>query len=359
MDDKTTNDQLLLSFAIPTYNFGKFISETIRSIQNGAQILSRNQFEIVILDGGSIDNTDEVVQSLRKQYGNIRYVKQQKRGGIDHDMNKVASLAKGEYIWLFSADDQLITGWDRFLLPQLETKPDMVLVPAVLCDIKMQPLRKNPIFKERDGAGAVQYCLNEEPQSLTKYLNRIVTLEALFSFMSAIVVKRSSWNELDVREDYYGSCWAHCARLMPLLFRTTTITYLNEYLILKRGGNDSFMENGFVARIGIAIEGWLRIIQEFFDNEEQRKILCDALRRDMPILLFIYAKITAYNKTEIERLKLLALQLYSVPNLPWTIRLLYMVFRIMPASPVLNKIADPLLPTAIKIRHKIKAVLRR
>lgn len=358
MYHKTTSKQLLLSFAIPTYNFGKFISETIRTIQNGVQILSPDQFEIVILDGGSIDNTAEVVQSLSKQYGNIRYVKQQERGGIDYDMNKVASLAEGEYIWLFSADDQLVTGWDRFLLPQLETKPDIILVPAVLCDIKMQPLRKNPIFKEPDGIGAVQYCLDGGSQSLTKYLNRMVTLEALFSFMSAIVVKRSLWNELDVREDYYGSCWAHCARLMPLLFRNTTITYLNKYLILKRGGNDSFMENGFIARIGIAVDGWLRIIQEFFDNEEQRKILSDALRRDMPILLFIYAKITAKNKTDIERLKLLAMQLYSVPNMPWTIRLLYIIFRITPATPVLNRIANPLLPVAIKIRHKIKAALR-
>jgi len=303
MENKTKSQQLLLSFAIPTYNFGKFISETIKSILDGAEILSHDRFEIVVLDGGSTDDTENVVKSIYCRYRNIRYIRQKNRGGIDRDMDKVASLARGQYIWLFSADDHLITGWDRYLLPQLEKNMDLVLVPAVLCDIKMHPLRENPIFKECDGKDAVQFDLNGDIQSLKKYLNRIVTLEALFSFMSAIVIKRSLWNKLEVREDYYGSCWAHCARLIPLLFRSTTITYLNNYLILKRGGNDSFMENGFVARIGIAVEGWSRIIQEFFDNEEQRKILCEALRRDMPILLFIYAKITAKNKTEIKRLK--------------------------------------------------------
>lgn len=359
MDEQQPDESPLLSFAIPTYNFGRFITETVRTIQDGAQLLSSEQFEIVILDGGSKDETDEAVASLMDQYNNIRYVKQEQRGGIDRDMDTVASLAKGAYIWLFSADDLLVPGWDRKLIPQLESTPEVVLVPAVLCDLLMQPLRPNPIFRDCTGTDPIQFHFDETDESRSRYLDRIATLEAVFSFMSAIVINRNVWNGLTSREDYFGSCWAHCARMMPLLFRSCIIIYLNNYLIKKRGGNDSFMENGFVSRIGIAVDGWDRIIQEYFLNPSHQRTLYSALCRDMPVLLFIYAKISSRNSEEIKQLRKLAHLLYSSADLSPLSRVYYFIFRITPASPTLNSIISPALPLLVKLRHKTKSLLPR
>lgn len=359
MNMRQPDESPLLSFAIPTYNFGSFIAETVRAIQDGAKLLSLEQFEIVILDGGSKDETQEVVLSLTEHYNNIRYVRQEQRGGIDRDMDTVASLARGDYIWLFSADDLLVPGWDRKLTQQLKSKPEVVLVPALLCDISMQPLRPNPIFKDCAGNDPIQFQLNETDESRTRYLERANTLEAVFSFMSAIVVNRNVWNGLASREDYFGSCWAHCARMMPLLFRSSTIVYLNNYLINKRGGNDSFMENGFVSRIGIAVDGWDRIIQEFFFNKAHQQFLYGALRRDMPVLLFIYAKISSKNSEEIKQLRKLAHLLYSNADLSTLSRIYYFIFRITPASPALNSLISPVLPLLVRLRHKAKSLFPR
>ena len=52
------NKQPIVSICIPTLNRGDFISETLDSITS--QIT--NDIEIIILDGGSTDNTKEVVQ---------------------------------------------------------------------------------------------------------------------------------------------------------------------------------------------------------------------------------------------------------------------------------------------------------
>ena len=347
--------RLLLSFAIPTYNFGGFISETVQSIIDGAAELGPDDFEIVILDGGSRDDTDKVVAELGTRYRNLHYQKNAARGGIDRDMNEVAGLAAGEYIWLFSADDLLVPGWDKVVAPLLRTGKDLYLVPAELCDFNMGHLRNNPIFKDCEDDLPVEFNFGSIGV-IDAYLKRANTLAALFSFMSAVVVKRSVWHGLKERPDYYGSCWAHCARLIPLLFQNTSIIYANRFLIRKRGGNDTFMENGFVARIGVAVDGWGRIIQEFFSDPAQRFALFQALRKDMPILLFLYAKISARNKSEIKRLDGMARSLYLDWSPPPEAGRQYLLYRLMPASPILSRWLKPFLPILIRIRHKIRAI---
>jgi abequosyltransferase len=348
--------QPLLSFAIPTYNFGKFIAETVRTIEDGAEVLLPSQFEIVILDGGSADNTDDVVRELADQYGNIRYVKQAERGGIDRDMNAVAEMAKGKYIWLFSADDLLERGWDKCIAPLIEKGGDVFLVPATLCDIQMEPLRQNPIFRGCAGQEPIEFHLTPEDDSLSGYLNRAATLEALFSYMSSIIVNANLWHTLPIRDDYFGSCWAHCARLMPVFSSRKKITYLNRFLIKKRGGNDSFMSNGFVARIAIAVDGWDKIISEFFAGNLHREVLYNALRKDMPIMLFIYAKISSQKVSEIERLNRMARLLYVERRSSTKVRISYLVYRMIPSSTVLNLVIRPVLPGLIRIRHKMKSL---
>jgi abequosyltransferase len=345
----------LISFAIPTYNFGAFIGETINTIETHTNTLTEDQFEIVVLDGGSNDQTDEVMEELGSRYRNIRYIKNSGRGGIDKDLNSVAEAAQGEFIWLFSADDLLVPGWDTQLAPLLSGQSDIVLVPAVLCDFQMKPLRPNPIFTLHDDTDPITFDFTSDDSTLDHYLSNIATLEAMFSFMSAIVIKRSLWHSVPVREDYFGTCWAHCARLMPLFHSNLTITYLNRYLINKRGDNDSFMEHGFVNRIGIAVNGWERIINEFFDNSNHRQLLFSALRKDMPLLLFIYAKVTANAKDEVNKLDRMLDTLYKDIQLPFRKRLYFLIYKAMPTSRLLNRFIQPLMPHLKRLRHKLKS----
>ena len=95
-----------LSVCIPTYNFGAFIGETLQSI--AAQL--QDGVEIVVLDGGSTDDTAEVVGAFAQRYPQIRYHRRPERGGIDRDMARTVALARGEYCWLFGADDTMRAG---------------------------------------------------------------------------------------------------------------------------------------------------------------------------------------------------------------------------------------------------------
>ena len=232
----------MLSFVIPTYNFGKFIGETVTSITEGVASIGQKDYEIIILDGGSNDETNDVVANLASKYKNIIYKKNSTRGGIDRDLNEVAGMASGNYIWFFSADDILVSGWDLVIAPLLSKKNDIYLVPAELCDLQMKVLRKNPIFRIVEDNKSFNFSFDFDKAAIRSYLEKANTLEALFSFMSSIIIKKAIWDELKDRPDYYGSCWAHCAKIIPTLFGRVTIEYVNQYLIKKRGGNDSFME---------------------------------------------------------------------------------------------------------------------
>ena len=83
---------------MPAYNAEKFIVEAIDSIL--AQTYA--DFELIILDDGSKDNTAAIVQS----YGDARVkIVRKNNEGVATTLNRGIELAKGEYIWRHDADD--------------------------------------------------------------------------------------------------------------------------------------------------------------------------------------------------------------------------------------------------------------
>jgi abequosyltransferase len=98
--------RLKLSLCIPTYNFGDFIGETLESIAK--QDLTG--VEIVVLDSASTDETPAVVAAYRERLPCLRYIRADRKGGIDRDLARVVEEAQGEYVCLFSADDIMRPG---------------------------------------------------------------------------------------------------------------------------------------------------------------------------------------------------------------------------------------------------------
>src|SRR6185503_3718487 len=95
-----------LSFCIPTFNFGPFIGETLRSIIDQAD----ERVQIVIVDGGSTDDTSAIVAQATARFPQIKFIRREKRYGIYLDILETVIQADGEYCWLFSSDDLLAPG---------------------------------------------------------------------------------------------------------------------------------------------------------------------------------------------------------------------------------------------------------
>lgn len=87
----------IVSVIIPTFNYGKFIGEALKSVFE--QTLQ--DFEIIVVDDGSTDNTKEIVQS----YGSkVRYFHQAQQGPAAA-RNKGIRESRGEFVAFLDADD--------------------------------------------------------------------------------------------------------------------------------------------------------------------------------------------------------------------------------------------------------------
>jgi glycosyltransferase involved in cell wall biosynthesis len=92
------SNQVYFSIVIPTYNRADFIVKTIRSLLSQQY----GNFEIIVVDDGSTDNTDQLVLAIDDK--RVSYHKKQnaERGAA---RNYGARLAKGDYINFFDSDD--------------------------------------------------------------------------------------------------------------------------------------------------------------------------------------------------------------------------------------------------------------
>src|ERR687890_1245755 len=89
----------LVSVVIPCYNQAHFLGEAIESVL--AQ--SYKDFEIIVVDDGSPDNTSEVAA----RYPGVRCVRQENQG-LAGARNTGIRESKGEYLVFLDADDRLL-----------------------------------------------------------------------------------------------------------------------------------------------------------------------------------------------------------------------------------------------------------
>lgn len=89
----------LVSIIMPSYNTGNYISESIDSVIKQTY----SNWELIIVDDCSVDNTDIVVK--RYKDSRIIYIKNEKNSGAAVSRNKALRVAKGEWIAFLDSDD--------------------------------------------------------------------------------------------------------------------------------------------------------------------------------------------------------------------------------------------------------------
>lgn len=91
-----------LSIIIPMYNVEKYVEKCLRSCAE--QDLPSDDYEIIVINDGTKDNSLEIVENVAKDYSNITIISQENQG-LSAARNKGLSLANGEYIWFVDSDD--------------------------------------------------------------------------------------------------------------------------------------------------------------------------------------------------------------------------------------------------------------
>lgn len=93
---------MFISFIIPMYNAEPYIKECLESIV----MQTAKDYEVILVNDGSTDKTEEICNGYIKQNQKIHLI-QQDNAGPSAARNRGLSLAQGEWIWFVDADDWL------------------------------------------------------------------------------------------------------------------------------------------------------------------------------------------------------------------------------------------------------------
>lgn len=333
-----------LSICIPTYNFGRFIGQTLDSILPALT----GEVELVILDGGSTDDTSAVVAQKTDGLDQVHYHKQAYRGGIDRDIAKVVSLAQGDYCWLFSADDIMRPGAIKKILVAICSNCDIYLCEQTLCSLNMEPIKAHPIFTGI--ATPTKFNLGKS-EDRKRYFSAARTSEAFFSFLSGPIFRKELWDRAEgIPDSFYLTCWALAGRLLSQMPDGLVVQYLGENLILKRGENDSFMENGVVNRLRISVEGFTHIAETIFGkNSYETRNIRRVIRNERSLFHLLFLRQHVLNspqKENIQDLQRIVASHYANAGVINAFR--YAIFRAMPIQ--LIRLGELLKNTLLKYR---------
>ena len=110
-----------VSVILPTYNREGFLPAAFQSLSEQ----SFTDWDLIVVDDGSTDNTREVVDRLKQSRGNrIRYVKQENRGAYSA-RNRGLEEAAGKYIAFFDSDDLWLPHHLSRCVTALEKNPEV------------------------------------------------------------------------------------------------------------------------------------------------------------------------------------------------------------------------------------------
>jgi len=112
-----------ISLVIPTHNVEKYISQTLQSVKN--QTLDSSEYEVIIFDDGSTDNTNYLIQSCINGFGNIGHYQRIENKGTAITRNEAIEKAQGKLITLLDADDLLEPNALKSTLNFMNTNPQV------------------------------------------------------------------------------------------------------------------------------------------------------------------------------------------------------------------------------------------
>jgi glycosyltransferase involved in cell wall biosynthesis len=113
-----------VSVIMPVHNYGAYIGDALRSV--AAQTL--HEFECIVVDDASTDNTAAVVEALIQGDLRFRLVRLERNQGVAGARNRALAEARGRYIQFLDADDLLPPRKLEIHATHLDTHPEDTVV---------------------------------------------------------------------------------------------------------------------------------------------------------------------------------------------------------------------------------------
>jgi len=254
----------LVSVIIPTFNRGYCLEESIRSVLEQSFI----DFELVVVDDGSTDNTSELV----RRFPAVKLIRlEEKNRGVSFARNRGVVEAQGDWVGFLDSDDLWEQGKLATQVKWIERHPDLQAVYTDEIWIR-NGVRVNPMNKHRKYSGDIfRYCLPLCIVSPSSVLLRAKVLSEVGGFDES----------MPVCEDY--DLWLRIAKRYPFHF-------IEEKLIVKRGGHEDQLSRKYWGMDRWRVYALEKLLKENRLDEEQRDLVVTMLIEKCEILINGFGK---------------------------------------------------------------------
>ena len=198
-----------ISVIIPVYNTAKYLKKCLESIVNQ----EFKDLEIIIVNDGSTDNSEEIIKEFQKKYEVKYYIKE--NTGVAETRNVGVKLAKGKYICFVDSDDYL----ELELFSNLEKYTDKDID---IIKYKMQTVNeKNKIIQKLDGPIFTE-CTGEQAFSVLNTADQYIDVPCAYLFRTQYFKENEYTFKKDTEHEDFG--------LIPLvLVNAKTVVSTNIY----------------------------------------------------------------------------------------------------------------------------------
>ena len=259
------NNRPLVSVIIPAYNVAEYIGQAIASVQGQTY----KNWELIIVNDGSTDNTSEIIADAIKNIQQNVVVYYQDNGGLSAARNSGVSLATGEYIYFLDADDLLTqNSLLRFVELSCQNTLDVLSFSAINFsddshaigdeESTKQRIEEYNEYYNRAGDGI---CISSGEEAFISMINDNHFIpSAPLSFYRKDLVEKTPFRKGIIFEDNLF--------MTQILLRAKRVGTVNEKLYKRRIRSDSIMHND-------ARDYVRRFTSHFIISEELRKMLAN------------------------------------------------------------------------------------
>ena len=245
----------LVSVIIPTYNRGWIVKEAINSVL--AQDFT--DFELIIVDDGSTDNTQDILSSYKK---NI-VVLMQKNKGVSSARNRGIVSASGRFIAFLDSDDLWLSQKLSTQVDFFNANPD-----ALICQTEEKWLRNG---------------IRVNPKKRHKKLSGDIFEPSLYLCLvspSAVMIKHSLFEKTGMFDETLPACedydmWLRISCRYPVYLIDTP-------LIIKRGGHADQL-SGSSGLDRYRIQSLKKIIESNLLTDKQEKAAIKVMKEKCTI----------------------------------------------------------------------------
>lgn len=247
-----------ISVIIPAYNRAHTLKRALDSVL--AQ--TRPADEIIVVDDGSTDDTEQLI---RQHYPQVSYIKQTNQG-VSAARNRAIQMAKGEWLALLDSDDEWLPTKLETQLALLEQQPSFKLIHSDEIWIR-NGVRVNQMKKHaKIGGWIFKNCL---------------PLCAISP--SAAMIHRDLFAEIGLFDEDLPACedydlWLRITARYPVL-------YCDEALIFKYGGHEDQLSQQHWGMDRFRIRSLVKCLQSDFLNNNNRAAAQAMLTKKINIVL--------------------------------------------------------------------------